>query len=73
MTKLHIAAWRGDLDKVKKHAKKIEMSVVDSDGRTPLHLAAAKGHISVLWHIVAQGGFINATDSNGSTPLQKVG
>ena len=72
VTKLHWAAWRGDLDKVKKHAKKIDMNTVDGEGRTALHLAAARGHTRLLWHIVAQGGFINATDSHGSTPLQKV-
>ena len=33
VTKLHSAAWRGDLDKLKKHLKKNDINCADSQGR----------------------------------------
>ena len=33
VSKLHTAAWRGDLDKLKKHLKKMDINSVDSHGR----------------------------------------
>merc|ERR1712123_62821 len=32
VTKLHSAAWRGDLDKLKKHLKKTDINCADSQG-----------------------------------------
>ena len=40
--------------------------------RSALHLAAAGGHLSTLYHIVANAGNINAQDNDGATPLNKV-
>ena len=40
--------------------------------RSALHLAAAGGHLSTLYHIVANAGDINAQDNDGATPLNKV-
>ena len=73
MTKLHSAAWRGDLDKLKKQLKKTDINCADGEGRTALHLAAAGGHLNTLYHIVANAGSINAQDNEGATPLNKVG
>ena len=39
------------------------------DGRTPLHLAAAGGHLSLVRHIIAGGGQPHARDRWGRTPL----
>ena len=33
VTKLHAAAWRGDLDKLRKHLKKTDINSADSQGR----------------------------------------
>ena len=72
VTKLHSAAWRGDLEKLKKHLKKnSDINCVDSQGRSALHLAAAGGHLNTLYHIVANAGNINAQDNDGATPLNK--
>ena len=72
VTKMHSAAWRGDLDKLKKHLKKHDVNALDGQGRSALHLAAAGGHLSTLYHIVANAGSINAQDNDGATPLNKV-
>jgi len=69
--KLHAAAARGDLEKVKKHLKKNDVNSVDGQGRSPLHLAAAAGHLPCLYHLVAHAAFINCLDSAGRTPLHK--
>jgi ankyrin repeat protein len=47
-TKLHLAVWNEDVDKVKKLVQKNDVNVVnaqDGRGRAPLHLAAEKVQI----------------------------
>jgi ankyrin repeat protein len=38
-------------------------------GRTPLHLAAAKGHLDVFNYLLKNGADITATARDGLTPL----
>jgi len=38
-------------------------------GQTPLHLAAADGHVGVIRALVARGAVIDAQDAQGQTPL----
>lgn len=40
-----------------------------ADGQTPLHIAAALGHISIAKYLVANGASVTAQDISGSTPL----
>lgn len=72
MSKLHKAAWLGNLDKVKLNAKKVDVNTVDSSGRTPLHLAAAQGHTEIVWFLVNNNATLEVCDSAGFTPFLKV-
>lgn len=40
-----------------------------ADGQTPLHIAAAAGHLSVAKYLLANGASVKAQDISGSTPL----
>lgn len=46
-----------------------EVNRVDSNGRTPIHVAAANGSVEAVRFCVLAGGNPNAVDSNGWTPL----
>ncbi len=41
-----------------------------ADRRTPLHLAAARGHAEVVWMLVHRGADVSARDAEGRTPLE---
>lgn len=41
----------------------------DDDERTPLHFAAAHGHVDVCSVLVSAGAGVNAADEDGETPL----
>ena len=41
----------------------------DSDGLTPLHVAASKGNTKIVQILVKKGADINGTDLHGLTPL----
>lgn len=73
MTKLHKAAWQGNLDKVKLHLKKFDINVTDEYNRTPLHLAAAQGHSHVVCFLLDNKAAADICDSDGMTPFFKVG
>jgi hypothetical protein len=72
ITKLHKAAWQGNLEKVKVNMKKIDMNVVDQFNRTPLHLAAAQGHANIVWFLLGNKANFNICDKEGKTPFLKV-
>jgi len=69
--KLIDAAQSGDLTRTKLYVQggaKPELG--DYDGRTPLHLAAAGGHIEIMKFLRMQHGVnIHAVDRYGNTPL----
>ena len=47
-----------------------EPNVVDpNDGRTPVHLAAWKGHGKCLKLLLSKGGDLSKPDLNGYTPI----
>ncbi len=72
ITKLHKAAWVGNLEKVKSHLKKMDVNVLDASNRTPLHLAAAQGHTNVVWFLLSSKAATDITDAGGKTSFLKV-
>lgn len=72
MSKLHKAAWQGNLDKIKVYAKKVDVNSVDEYSRTPLHLASAQGHTNVVWYLLSNKASMDVYDGEGMTPFLKV-
>ena len=64
------AASVGDLRAIRRLvARGIPLDVADYDLRTPLHLAAAEGHLEVMKYLLALGVSPNPKDRWGNTPL----
>ncbi|KAM1395506.1 hypothetical protein ACFX15_030572 [Malus domestica] len=47
----------------------IDVNCVDPDGRTPIHIAAAHGHVQMLKYCISVGGNAEVSDSKGWNPL----
>lgn len=47
----------------------IDVNSVDSNGRTPIHVAAIGGYVDCIQFCVSMGGDCNLMDFNGRTPL----
>lgn len=63
-------ASQGDVQWLQKALESgIDPSESDYDGRTPLHLAAAKGYTDCVSLLVKEGGDVNKKDNFGMTPL----
>jgi ankyrin repeat protein len=75
MYDLHSAADKGDLESVQQAiARGQRLSGFDEIGKTPLHYAAAGGHIEIVKALLAAGANVNANDPrvNGNTPLASI-
>eukprot|EP00731_Ephydatia_muelleri_P031926 Em0023g433a len=73
-TPLHYACWYGELDTVKVLVEEASaaLDVTNAAGSTPLHLAAATGHTSVVSYLLTQGDIDavkTALDNEGKSPL----
>jgi ankyrin repeat protein len=68
---IHDAAQSGDLEKVKTLLKDNSdlVSSKDTNGLTPLHVAADWGHKDVAELLLAKGADVNAKVKDGETPL----
>ena len=69
-TMLHLAAWNGNLGRVKELI--VKGAYVDAKnlyGNTPLMFAVRRGHLEVVQFLVLQGADVNAKNKYGVTPL----
>lgn len=66
-----IASLAGPDDRVKEFLSRdrTAVSARTPGGRTPLHLAAERGHVQVAETLLAHGADVNAQSNNASTPL----
>ncbi|XP_041110509.1 ankyrin repeat domain-containing protein 26-like isoform X2 [Polyodon spathula] len=69
--KLHKAASTGDLSKLKQLGKKHDLSQLDKENRTPLHLACANGHVEVVHFLTESKAKLNLCDNDNRSPLMK--
>ena len=64
------ASSSGDLWTLRRlHAEQIDLQHGDYDSRTPLHLAAAEGHLEVVQFLLKSGVDVNSPDRWGGHPL----
>ncbi|XP_059470956.1 ankyrin-3-like isoform X1 [Neocloeon triangulifer] len=68
---LHFACFEGQLDDVKYLLGLNGFSVEKKgqDGRTALHFAAGKGHVTLAEFLLSKGADVNARDDECKTPL----
>ncbi|XP_060853115.1 putative ankyrin repeat domain-containing protein 20A2 isoform X1 [Rhopalosiphum padi] len=73
MSRLHRASWHGSLEKVKTllQKKPMDVNIVDSFDRTPLHLAMAKGYYNIAWVLLNHNASLDYVDCDGYTPFLK--
>ncbi|KAK9902460.1 hypothetical protein M0R45_001699 [Rubus argutus] len=68
--KVNSAAYHGDLYQLKGLIRAgADPNKTDYDGRSPLHLAALRGHEDITVFLIHEGVDINIKDTFGNTPL----
>src|SRR6202000_3380497 len=67
---LHRAAREANLDAVRFFIREMDVNVRNEFQKTPLHEAAAYGHLTVVYALVKTfKAHVNAKDKENSTPL----
>ena len=67
---LHEAVKRGDLSSVKKLLKKLSVTTPNACKQTPMHVAAAEGHVEIIVYLYERKKApIDYQDRDGWTPL----
>ncbi|CAD6259023.1 unnamed protein product [Miscanthus lutarioriparius] len=67
---IHVSAREGATDDiVKLLAAGVEVNVRDTEGRTPLHWAVDRGHLSAVEVLAKANADLNAKDNEGQTAL----
>lgn len=57
--------------KNQNRSRKYNVNALDSCNRSPLHLAAVNGNLSIIRRLLAAGAAVNVQDSEGRTPMIK--
>ncbi|GAB1317153.1 hypothetical protein MFIFM68171_07363 [Madurella fahalii] len=69
---LHLCAWKGNLELLSFYLDRkllLDMDCRDSDGLTPLHLAAGSGHMHLVDYLCDKGASIESQTASGWTAL----
>lgn len=69
--RLLVAAYKGQVDNVVQLINKGAKVAVTKHGRTPLHLAAHKGHLNVVQILLKAGCELNIQDDGNQTALHR--
>ncbi|KAM4694612.1 ankyrin repeat domain-containing protein 6-like [Discoglossus pictus] len=69
--RLLVAAYKGQVDNVVQLINKGAKVAVTKHGRTPLHLAANKGHLSVIQILLKAGCDLDIQDDGNQTALHR--
>ncbi|XP_039171682.1 potassium channel SKOR isoform X2 [Eucalyptus grandis] len=68
--RVNSAAFHGDLHQLKSLVRAgADLNKTDYDGRSPLHLAAARGYEDIVFFLVQEGVDVNTKDNFGNTAL----
>ncbi|MFA6186366.1 MAG: ankyrin repeat domain-containing protein [Phycisphaerae bacterium] len=70
---IHRAAFKGDIEKVRKIIEKNpnQVNVQDFSNKTPLYYSSAAGHVEVVKFLLAHGANIELGNDHGERPLAK--
>ncbi|XP_062185616.1 acyl-CoA-binding domain-containing protein 4-like [Phragmites australis] len=67
---IHVSAREGATDDIVKHlVAGVDVNMRDSEGRTPLHWAADRGHLKAVEILANANADLNAKDNEGQTAL----
>ncbi|XP_043274602.1 ankyrin repeat domain-containing protein 6 isoform X2 [Venturia canescens] len=69
--KVREASARGDATRLSRLLDDGSKALPDENGRSPLLLAAAAGHVETCEILIGHGIDVNASDNTGVTPLQR--
>ena len=71
-SRLMSAAWQGQALTVRMRLGlgEVDVNARDRAGRTPLHMAAMRGHREMAEVLLSNGALVNACDGDGWTPLR---
>ncbi|XP_075998331.1 ankyrin repeat domain-containing protein 26 isoform X8 [Genypterus blacodes] len=71
LSKVHKAAFLGDVAKLKQLVKKNDINQLDKENRTALHIACASGHADVVQFLVESKAKLNLCDNQNKSALMK--
>ncbi len=69
LPKLHLAAWKGQLDKVTALCRPDKINLLDRENRTALHLAVSANHLAVVQRLLMEDAKISVLDRDNRSPL----